>query len=329
MRFPTCRLLALLLLAAPCLARADDALAPRALPLNTPVGTPSYLNVVTFAFESDGQKRKVIVTTSPAVQRIDEPDDRWSFIYNPATQFYTGLEHGNFTYWTFSWPEVRASVEASKRGEKRLQDMSLNGLNSDNPSPETNAPASTAPDANTLATGDDTGYVWKQTAEKKRIAGLECERWTGDSVSGEACTVWCYNGPLPKVTEALARLRETDEPITLVPVRTLVPDFIFPVFDALTKSGLTPVQINWGSDAAAGSFRLVEQTTRPYDAKLFAVPKLYTKTTLITLDGMIPEQPMPGSRKNAAPRVDHFAPTPEMGPAGAPMPPQPGATPGQ
>ncbi len=114
------------------------------------------------------------------------------------------------------------------------------------------------------------------------------------------------------MTTALARLREVDEPITLVPIRTLAPDYIFPVFDALGKSSLTPVQITWGRGVTAGMFRLVEQKTRPYDARLFAVPKLYVKTTLITLDGMIPEQPMPGSRLHPKPAVDHLAPNPNQ-----------------
>jgi len=296
---------------------AADAPAPRALPLNT----PSVLNVVTFAYFSDSQHRKVVVTTSPALQRIDEPEDRWSFIYDPASQFYTGLEHDNYSYWTFSWPEVRGSLEASKRGEKRLSDMSLSGLNADNPAPTTNAPAAApAPDPTSLATGDDTGYVWKQTGDKKRIAGLECQRWTGESISGENCVAWCYNGPLPGVTDAVARLRETDEPITIVPIRTLVPDFIFPVYTALGKSGLVPVQINWGSGPDKGEFRLVDQKTRPYDARLFAVPALYRKTTLITLDGMIPEQPMPGSRNNPEKRVDHLKATPETAPPNTTLP---------
>ena len=308
-----CRLLAAVSLLAPVLPlRAADA--PRALPVNT----PSVLNVVTFSYYDDSRTRKVVVTTSPTLQRVDELDDRWSFFYDPATQIYTGLEHGNYTFWTFSWPEVRGSLETSKRGERRLQDMSLDGINPDNLTPSTNAPA--APDPSALATGDDTGYVWKQTADKKRIAGLECQRWTGESVSGENCVVWCYNGPLPRVTDAIARLRETDEPITLVPIRTLVPDFIFPVYTALGKSGLVPIQINWGSGPDKGEFRLVDQKTRAYDAKLFEVPILYRKTTLITLDGMIPEQPMPGSRNTPAKRVDHLAPTPATAPANAPLP---------
>jgi hypothetical protein len=309
------RLLCCLFAAASCLAPVYAADAPRALPLNT----PSVLNVATFAYNNDNQNRKVVVTTSSGLQRVDEPDDRWSFIYDPTTQDYTGLEHGNYSYWTFSWPEVRVALEGSKRGEKRLSDMSLSGLNADNPAPTTNAPPA-APDAASLATGDDTGYVWKQTGDKKRIAGLECQRWTGESISGENCVVWCYNGPLPIVTNAVACLRETDEPVTLVPIRTLAPDFIFPVYTALGKSGLVPVQINWGSGPDKGEFRLLDQKTRPYDAKLFAVPTLYRKTTLITLDGMIPEQPLPNSRSTPAKRVDHFNATPATAPANAPLP---------
>jgi hypothetical protein len=296
---------------------AADAPAPRALPLNAPVAAPSVLDVVTFAFYSDGENRKVVVTTSPTLQRFDEPDDRWSFLYDPTSQIYTGLEHGNYTWWTFSWPEVRSAVETSKRGERRLSDMSTDGLNSDDAPAQTNTPA---PDLSALATGDDTGYVWKQAGDKKRIAGLECQHWTGESLSAGNCDVWCYNGPLPRVTEAIARLREVDEPITLVPIRTLVPDFIFPVYEALGKSGLVPVEINWGSDTEKGEFHLVAQKTRPYDAKVFAVPTLYRKTTLITLDGMIPEQPIPGSRSNPAARVDHLAPTPNVTPSGTPPP---------
>ena len=303
-------------LALPSLQAADTP--PRALPL----ATPASLDSVTFTFRDGGVDGKVTVTSSPTLLRVDEPLDRWSFIYNPTTQIYTGLEHDNYTYWSFSWTEVRNVVEGSKRGSKRLQDMSLNGLNADIPDPSTNAPpTAVTPDTTSLATGDDTGYVWKQAGGKKRIAGLDCERWTGSSLSGEDCEVWCYNGPLFRVTAAIAHLRETDEPITLVPIRTVAPDFIFPVCDALAKSGLTPVQITWGHGATAGMFRLVEQKSLPYDARLFTVPKLYVKTTLITLDGMIPEQPMPGSRSHPAPRVNHLTPDSRQATPDAPTTP--------
>ena len=300
---------------------AADAPAPKALPLDAPVTAPAFVDVVTFEFHSDSEDHKVIVTTSPALARIDEPEDRYSFIYNPATQFYTGLEVGNCTYWTFSWPEVRGAVEASKRGEKRLQDLSLEGLHADNPLPATNAPAAVTNDASALANGDDSGYVWRPAAGKKRIAGLDCTRWTGETVSDENCEVWCYAGPLPKVTEALTHLRAVNGPMALVPVRVVVPDFIFPVYDALTKAGVTPVMITWGGDTQKSTFRLAEQKARPYEAKLFSVPKTYVKTTLITMDGMVPEQPAPGLRGSATPpRVDHLTPGQPPGPMTLPHP---------
>jgi hypothetical protein len=288
---------------------------------DAPVAAPAFVDAVAFAFHDSGEDHKVIVTNTPALQRIDQPDDHFSFIYNPATQLYTGLELGNYTYWTFSWPEVRAAVETSKRGEKRLQDLSIAGLTSDNPSPTTNTPADAAPDSTTLGSGDDSGYVWRPATEKKSIAGLPCTRWIGETVSGENCSVWCYAGPLPKVTEAIALLRQVNGPMALVPVRVVVPDFIFPVYDALTKAGVTPVQIDWG-DTDKSTFRLVDQKNRPYDARLFAVPKLFVKTTLVTMDGMIPEQPAPRLRGSATPpRVDHL--TPPRDPAALPTPPSP------
>ncbi len=297
---------------------ATDATAPRALPLNAPTGP---LDSVSFATFSDGVNHKITVTTSRTLLRVDEPDDRWSIIYDPATQFYTGLEHGNYTYWSFSWPEVRGVVEGSKRGEKRLQDMSSTAsIPTTRPPPPTCPPPRPhpmpprSPPATTPATSGNRG--------PKRSASAGSSASAGPALRSAAATAsfGATTAPLPRVTAAVARLREVDEPITLVPIRTVVPDFIFPVYDALGKSGLTPVQINWGSDTEKGEFRLIEQKTRSYEAKLFTVPTLYRQTTLITLDGMIPEQPMPGSRSTPARRVDHLAPTPGVTPTAPPLP---------
>jgi hypothetical protein len=105
---------------------------------------------------------------------------------------------------------------------------------------------------------------------------------------------------MPKVHAAIAELRKVNEPMALVPVRTMVPDLVFPVYDALTKGGVTPVLINWGDDMK-NHFRLIEVKSREAKQGLFAVPNLYTKTTLITMDGMIDSQPAPGLRKSDAP----------------------------
>jgi len=287
---PFLRILFLLSFSLPLLA-ADNKAQP------VPVAVPAFLDVVSFAYDADGENHKVVVTTSPTLLRVDEPDDGYSVIYNPATDYYTGLEHRNYTYWEFSWPDVRAAVESSKRHEARLQELSNEGLNSINLSSSSTA----ADPASSSAGGDDSGYVWRATTDKKRINDLDCIRWTGDTVSGENVEAWCYAGILPKVHAAVGDLRDITEPMALVPVRTIVPDFIFPVFVALAKGGVTPIEINWGDDQDKHHFRLLETKTRDGKLSLFTVPKLYMKTTLITMDGMTDQQPIT-ERKSEAPK---------------------------
>jgi len=253
-----------------------------------PVAVPAFLDVVTFAFNAEGENHKVVVTSGPNLLRVDEPADGYSVIYHAQTDSYTGLEHRNYTYWEFSWPEVRDAVENSKRHEERIQELNNLGLS------EERATASTSgTDAGASAGGDDSGYVWHPTTDRKRIADLDCARWTGDTVSGENVEAWCYAGPLPKVQAAVERLRAINDPMALVPVREIVPDFIFPVYAALVKGGVTPVQINWGDEQEKNHFQFVEAATRDGKLSLFTVPKLYIKTTLVTMDGMVKEQPVP------------------------------------
>ena len=65
---------------------------------------------------------------------------------------------------------------------------------------------------------------------------------------------WCYAGLLLKVQTAVANLRTVEEPMELVPVRTIAPDFIFPVYDALIKGGVTPLLITRGRSTGQESF---------------------------------------------------------------------------
>jgi hypothetical protein len=300
-----------------------------------PVPAPAFVDVVSFEFRVDGENHKVVVTTSPNVLRVDEPDDGFSILYNPRTDFYIGLEHRNYTYWAFSWPEVRAAVEKSKRNESRLQELGNEGITGDlspsagsafpdsatppagtnasdagTPSAGTNVPdavpsaGTNIPDVTTSSAGsDDSGYVWHPSADRKRIGDFNCVRWTGDTISGESVEAWCYNGVLPQVQTALAHLRTIDEPVALVPVRTVVPEFVFPVYDALLKGGVTPILITWGAEGDKNHFRFLESATREGKMSLFAVPKLYMKTTLITMDGMIKEQPAQAPAKTTLPKT--------------------------
>ncbi len=267
---------------------------------NPPKAAAAFIDVVSFEFRADGENHKVVVNMSPGLLRVDEPDDRYSVIYNPQTQYFTGLEHGNYTYWEFSWPDVAALVQKSKRYEDRLQELGNEGINGDLAVPATNAPGDIS---SSSVSADDSGYVWHPTGEKKRIAGLDCIRWTGDTVSGENVEAWCYAGVLPKIDAAVANLRTINEPMALVPVRTIVPDFIFPVYDALTKGGVTPLLITWGGDSDKDAFRFLEAKARDGNLSLFAVPKLYIKTTLITMDGMTGQQPDAGHKNVPLPKT--------------------------
>jgi hypothetical protein len=257
----------------------------KAQPVTTipPVAAPAFLDIATFNVHLEGETHPLIVTTGPTLMRVDQPADRLSIIYDSQADHYIGLEHSNYTYWEFSWSEVRAQVESSQRYASRLRDLGNEGINIPQPSPDTNASGSPS-----LSAGSDSPtYIWRPTTEKKKMAGLDCVRWTGDTVSGESVEAWCVNGPLPKIQAALDRLRAINEPIALVPVRSLVPPFVFPIYDALVKGGVTPVLIKWGGGRDKNSFAYVESKTRDGKLSLFTVPKVYMKTTLITMDGIL------------------------------------------
>lgn len=255
---------------------------------------PPTLDVTTFAIHNDGDSYKLIVTAPPqegtevfgpqtSLMRIDVPNESYSIIYNHLTEEYIGLEHSNYTYWQFSWPEIRAAVESSTRYASRLKELNLSGISTDS-SPVSGRPPTTE------SIPDTSGYVWKQTTDHKQIAGLDCVRWTGDTVSGDNVEAWCFNGPMPKIQTAVERLHTTNEPMALVAVRILVPPFVFPVFGALVRGGVTPVVISWGSQQQKNSMAFVETKTRPAKPELFSVPKLYMKTTLVSMDGLIDQK---------------------------------------
>lgn len=285
---------------------------PKALPAaaEPPLAVPAVLFAVTFQIKAEDENCKLVVTSTPALLRVDDATDGYSIVYNSATEHYSGLEHRNYTYWEFSWPEVKAAVQGTKRYETRLKDLGIEGLNadlppSDAPNPAitgTNSTSASPPDASSVtadsssaSSSDTSGYVWRPTTDKKRIADLDCVRWTGESVSGSPVEAWCYPGVLPKVQGALAQLRVINEPIALVPVRTLVPPFVFEVSDSLNRGGVTPVLITWGGDVEKNRFALLSVKTRAGNANLFTVPKLYVKTTLVTMDGIGTQKPERGN----------------------------------
>jgi hypothetical protein len=175
-------------------------------------------------------------------------------------------------------------VESTKRYAAHFREMTAEGAASDG----LNLAAPN--EAASVSLPDDFGYLWKQRAEQREIAGLVCTHWIGETASGDAIEAWGVKGTLPPVRMAMAQLRVMNDPMALVPVRTLVPGDVFPAFDALIRSGVTPLEITWGPGEDKNRFTLLDIRTRQAPADLFAVPKLYMKTTLITMDGILDQK---------------------------------------
>jgi hypothetical protein len=301
------------------LATLAPAAEPTTAAVREQVPVPAIVQSVTFGLRDQGEDRKVVVTSIPARWRIDAATDGYSILYNPKTEYYIGLENRNYTYWEFSWPGVKSAVQNTKRYEARLRDLGADGLNSSAsdtslggeqppfdtnlpdatppagysaPSVSTTVPLAAPPPTATASVGtDDSGYIWKPTDEHKNIAGMDCVKWTGESVSNEPASAWCYAGLIPQVETSIAELRTVNEPIALVPVRNLVPDFIFAVNDSLARGGVTPLLILWGDASDQSHFGLLSIKNHEGRADLFSVPKMYVKTTLITMDGIGDQKP--------------------------------------
>jgi hypothetical protein len=274
---------------------------------NPPAAIPAVLDAITFKIRSDGEDHRLVVTPTPTLLRVDAPDDGFSIIYRPSTQYYIGLENRNYTYWEFSWPEVRAAVQGTKRYENRIREVGSDAMSSTPDSPDSSVPGNSSVVASLLdtnstnpnspastSTSDDSGYTWTTLPDKKRIAGMDCQHWNGQSLSGEPVDAWCYPAAAPKVIDAMTQLRAINDPMALVPVRELVPPFVFEIWDSLTKSGDTPLLITWGDEQEKDRFELVSIKTCEGRADLFTVPRLYVKTTLVTMDGIGNQRP-PGA----------------------------------
>jgi len=284
---------AALLLVVPSAFGATDTNTVPAQPESAaPVAAPAFVEEVTFNVVSAGDKQRISVISAPGLVRVDSPDDRLSVLYDPATEHYTGLEHSNYTYWEFSWPEVRDAVENTPRYASRLRDLGPELLEENAIAPpatnsdSASADASTAPPTASAGGDDNSGYVWHTDTARKRVAGIDCVHWIGETVSGEQIDAWCAPRPIPEVENALAILKTMNEPMALVPVRTLLPPLVFVAWQALQKGGVTPVMLTWGSDTAFNQLTLAGIKQREGKLAYFQVPRLYVKTTLVTMDGI-------------------------------------------
>jgi hypothetical protein len=83
-------------------------------------------------------------------------------------------------------------------------------------------------------------------------------------------------------------------------VRTLVPPTVFEINASLIRGGVTPIRMAWGDPQDRSEFELLGVKKRRGEASLFTVPKLFVKTTLITMDGIGDQKP-PGQTHPATP----------------------------
>ncbi len=250
------------------------------------MAAPAFVDIVTFKIVSTGDKQQISVVSAPGLVRVDSPDDRLSVLYNPATEHYTGLENSNYTYWEFTWPEVRDAVQNTARYATRLRDLGPELLEENAIAPaSTNTDAPPATDTASSDT-DNSGYVWHTDIDRKKIGDIDCIHWIGETVAGEKIDAWCSPKSMPAVEQALATLKEMNEPMALVPVRMLVPPLIFVAWQSLHKAGVSPVQLTWGADTEFNQMTLVGVRQREGKVSDFQVPKFYVKTTLVTMDGI-------------------------------------------
>ena len=288
------------------LTRAQDAPTTNAAPeKGAREAAPAFVEAVTFKAESSGDQHTLTVISAPSLVRIEAPDDRLTVIYDPAKQHYIGLENSNYTYWEFTWPEVRDAVQGSTRYATRLRDIGPTLMEENAVAPPATNSVTLGDGSGTAASdsvgGDDTGYVWHTTPEKKRIAGFDCEHYIGETVAGETIDAWCAPGLQAPIQSALATLKEMNEPMALVPIRELVPPLAFVAWGAMTKGGVTPILITWGSDANANRFAFISAKQREGKVSYFQIPSAYRKTTLVTMDGINNQKPTNLNRPQVAP----------------------------
>lgn len=223
------------------------------------------------------EEKKIIVTLTPAKIRVDQPEDKFAFIYDVATQSYTGLELRDAHYWKFSWPEVQAAVQASKRYKRRLNDLNIEGLASyDITRPD---PVETLPET--------PQFTWRTDDKTKKIGEYDCQHWLGNNRGGKDIEAWCVGQRVGGLKENLDRLKQVNEPMALVAVRPMLPPEFFVVVDSLYKAEVSPVEIAWGDHDDRTRLTLVRIEHKEVPVSLFQVPQTYLPSKLQALEGIV------------------------------------------
>jgi hypothetical protein len=239
--------------------------------------TTSPAQLVEFQLREAGENKKISLILTPEKIRVDQPAEKFAAIYLAAGDKYTGLELRDATYWEFSWPEVQAVVQRSKRYERRLHDLNIEGMASyDLTRPD---PAESLPESPI--------YLWRPTGVKRKIGIYETAQWIGQSASAPSVEAWCVEKELPGLKLSLDQIKKINEPMALVPVRPILPAIAFRVVDSLFKAHVTPIEILWGDGGDRNRLTLTRLESKKMDLKSFAVPNTFRKVQLNALDGIL------------------------------------------
>jgi len=238
---------------------------------------PGPAQLLEFQVREAGETKKLALILTPEKIRVDQPDDKVAAIYEASNEKFTGLELRDGTYWEFSWPEIQATIQKSKRYERRFHDLNIEGLASyDLTRPD---PVDVVPDAPI--------YQWRPTGEKRRIGAYETAQWLGTSATAPPVEAWCVENQLAGLKPALDQVKKINEPMALVPVRPILPAIAFLVVDSLFKAQVVPVEIDWGQSTDRNRLTLVKLESKNVDSKSFSVPNTYRKVQLNALDGIL------------------------------------------
>lgn len=237
-----------------------------------------------FYLHDQVEGKRIIIYLTPEKIRVEQPEEKFAFIYDVATKVYTGLELRDAHYWSFSWPKVQEHVLSTKRYQRRLQDLNIEGFASYD---------ITRPDA-PVAAPETPQFIWRTGEGKKKISGYDCQLWLGENRGGKDLEAWCIEQRVGGLKENLDRIKEVNEPIALVAVRPVMPPEFFVAVDSLYKAQVTPVEVAWGGTKQSRGddktrLRLVSIQTKEVSPKLFAVPEGYLPAKLQALEGVTDE----------------------------------------
>lgn len=225
------------------------------------------------------QEKKITITLTADKIRVDQPQDKFAFIYDVATKTYTGLELRDAHYWSFNWNQVQAHVQASQRYKNRLKDLNIEGFASyDLARKDVSEPLPDQPQ-----------FIWRSDEKTKKVGSYDCQHWIGDNKAGKNIDAWCVEQRVDGLKEDLDRIKEINEPMALVPVRPVMPPEFFVVVDSLYKAQVSPVEISWGEKEDKTRLTLISIQHKEVPASQFQVPETYLPSKLQALEGIVDE----------------------------------------